>query len=151
MTEQTNLCGDEDLLHIPCTHAATWLMTSQRKGEESTQTKLCDRHKDINARVAEKLPDGYLTVSFTPLAGEIKPPKLFDIPAGTPAAKCTKCGGEIFWVGKQPLRALVDCRYRHKGNVTLLKVPDATPPTATSDGKGFNHFIDCPNAGEFRK
>lgn len=78
----------------------------------------------------------------------IKPPQLFVIPAGTKQSTCSACQAIIYRVGKQPLRAVQTCRYIAKR--TSIDVPDAVPPSLSKDGKGFSHFIDCPNAADFR-
>lgn len=79
----------------------------------------------------------------------VKPPQLFDIPAGTKSSSCTACQAIIYRVGKQPLRAVDRCRYLAKG--VVIDTPDAVPPSLSKAGKGFSHFIDCPNAAQFRR
>lgn len=79
----------------------------------------------------------------------VKPPQLFTIPAGTKSSSCSACQAVIYRVGKQPLRAVQRCYYLAK-RVTI-DTPDAVPPSLEKDGKGFSHFIDCPNAAQFRR
>lgn len=79
----------------------------------------------------------------------VKPPALFRIPAGTKPQKCLRCPATIFFVDRQPLRAEAQCHHVTKN--VIISTPDAKRPTATEDGAGFSHFIDCPKAAEFRK
>jgi hypothetical protein len=81
------------------------------------------------------------------MTDEIKPPKLFVIPAGTRPSKCP-CDAVIYWVKRQPLRAVAQCHYLDKGKI--ISMPDALAPTITTDGMGFSHFLDCPKRQQFR-
>lgn len=108
-----------------------------------------------------------LATQPTPAPEGMRPPNMFIIPAGTPASQCKKCHARIYRVPKrivkkgktietiQPLRAETTCYYRAKN--VIIQTPDCTPPSAPDepgekrDGVGFNHFIDCPFAGDFRK
>lgn len=78
-----------------------------------------------------------------------KPPVLFDIPAGTEPSKCVRCPATIYWSGKQPLRAEKECHHFTKD--VRIPTPDACAPTDKRAGKGFSHFIDCPQANAFRR
>lgn len=85
----------------------------------------------------------------TTASTEIKPPKLFVIPAGTKVTACSKCQAPLYFVGKMPLRAVPKCF--HAGKRVTIDTPDAVPPSLSKEGKGFSHFIDCPNANDFRR
>ena len=78
-----------------------------------------------------------------------KPPTLVAIPAGTPAAKCKRCPETIWFVGKQPLRVAAVCKSRSTGRA--YETPTAKEPSATEDGVGFSHFIDCIESPFFQR
>jgi hypothetical protein len=67
------------------------------------------------------------------------------IPRGTNAATCRSCPATIYFVEnpatgkKNPIA--VDKRTLH----------DAQAPTATVEGKGYSHFIDCPGRDAHRR
>lgn len=66
----------------------------------------------------------------------MKPPKLFEIPAGTPESKCSGCDAQIFWVRSS----------------TGKNMPLVFDSKGLGDTRfGYSHFIDCPSAARFRR
>jgi hypothetical protein len=91
-----------------------------------------------------------------------QPPHLFTVPAGTVARPCSKCRQTVYDIPQKkdpakthPIRCTSYCHYREKGVVMQLEecVPPSAPgdPTGPFDGRGFSHFIDCPEAKTFSK
>jgi len=65
------------------------------------------------------------------------------VPSGTPSSECTdpRCRKRIWWIKTaNRKRAPVNCA-----------VEGGFEPTATMQGRGLSHFIDCPGAERFRK
>lgn len=70
-------------------------------------------------------------------------PKMYEIPAGTAAGKCRSCGKKVFWT--------TDAENPEHRRILSVDHVDAYPPTAATEGRGFSHFADCPDAGTWRK
>lgn len=69
------------------------------------------------------------------------------VPKGTRASRCrgSDCGETIYWVERPRAgkafgmtRVPISC-----------DVPGGDSPDSFTDGKGVNHFTNCPNAGNF--
>lgn len=69
---------------------------------------------------------------------------LITIPAGTPAARCSKCPATIYWV-------ITDKGKRSPVSVNTAIYAGCFPPTETREGQGVSHFADCPAAAGFRR
>jgi len=68
-------------------------------------------------------------------------PVRITVPAGTRRTECRGCSATVYWVelpsGK---RAPVSCHFDEQ----------CAEPTATEDGVGVNHFVDCPERERFK-
>lgn len=81
--------------------------------------------------------------------------ELITVPKNTAASTCTgaDCGKEIYWierrsVAKKYAKVPVDQR-------PIVRVPvdcdvdDGQQPDSMQDGRGHNHFTNCPNHDDF--
>lgn len=99
--------------------------------------------------------------SFLLTGGYLEITDTFSNPRVRPMAKCKACQAEIIWAtstnGKAtPITAAVN----PQGNIVLVDADDPRdPPLAqvvhlkdhTELPRHLNHFVDCPNAAQFRK
>lgn len=71
----------------------------------------------------------------------IRPPLLFEVPAGTDQVACKGCGAPVYWIlTKNKKHMQVDC---HAG-------AGCQTPTSERPGSGVSHFATCPKAEAFR-
>ena len=80
-------------------------------------------------------------------AKEKKAPQFFDVPAGTPAAECSGCKQTVYWiVTAAGNRMPVNCDV--EGGLRPVRFGGGA---AKDNGRGISHFVDCPQAGTFRR
>jgi hypothetical protein len=64
------------------------------------------------------------------------------VPAGTPTAQCRSCHLPIYWVKSEKSGKSVPVSCNGEGHVA---------PSASHDGFGVNHFVDCETRDQHRR
>lgn len=78
-------------------------------------------------------------------------PQMFVVPAGTASSECRGCKATVYWVVTEHDRRMpVNCDV--EGGLRPSRFRGGSMnATASGDGRGISHFVDCPAAGQFRK
>ncbi len=78
-----------------------------------------------------------------------KEPQFFEVPADTHARRCRGCSATVFWI-ETAAGKLMPVHCDTAGGVRPVRggSPDRAQDVA---GRGISHFVDCPNAGRFRR
>ena len=81
------------------------------------------------------------------MSGEAKTTQWFTVPAGTPATECRGCRQTVYWIiTAAGHRMPVNCDV--EGGLRPVRFGGVE---AKDNGRGISHFVDCPQAGTFRR
>lgn len=84
------------------------------------------------------------------MSGEPKAPQFFDVPAGTPSAECRGCKQTVYWIVTEAGRRMpVNCDVL--GGLRPVRFVGGGGAVMKDNGRGISHFVDCPQAGTFRR
>lgn len=78
-------------------------------------------------------------------------PEFITVPKGSKASRCrgNTCGAAIYWVERPKMRKGQPVPGQTARVPVHCDVEGGSTPDDLSEGRGVNHFTDCPDAGSF--